>query len=89
MNLLNETDYAGLEKSYLTREIADSARVQRVPTDEGARLLGARLRRRRITPGWSFLTTGRARLARASTDCALTIPTWSARTAKSKSATSI
>jgi hypothetical protein len=40
MTPLAATDYAGLEESYLTREIVDAARIQRVETIEGAGIVG-------------------------------------------------
>jgi hypothetical protein len=40
MTPLTTTDYAALEKSYLTRVVIDAARIQRVPTVEGADIVG-------------------------------------------------
>lgn len=40
MTPLTPTDYAALEKSYLTREIVDAAKIQRVDTIEGAEIVG-------------------------------------------------
>ncbi len=37
---LTEADYAALEKSYLTREIVDAARIRRVDTVDGAEIVG-------------------------------------------------